>query len=85
MFSVKGISTSELKGRAIVTHTGVEPSGGTWKCSKHSSGEVCVHVKQSFELFQGAIGEDGQELDPVLFANPRSLGESSKYGRVYLC
>ncbi|KAJ2928053.1 hypothetical protein H1R20_g9042, partial [Candolleomyces eurysporus] len=78
MFSVQGISTSELKGRAIVSHTGAKPSGGMWKCSKHSTGELCVHVKQSFELFQAAIGEDGRELDPARFAITRSLASLTR-------
>ncbi|KAJ2927241.1 hypothetical protein H1R20_g9852, partial [Candolleomyces eurysporus] len=78
MFSVKGVSTSELKGRAIVSHTGVSPSGGTWKCSKHSSGLLCVHVRDAFELFQSVIGEDGQELDPVMFANTQALASLTR-------
>ena len=74
MFSVKGVSTSELKGRAIVSHTGVQPSGGTWKCSKHADGTLCLHVRDAFDLFQSVIGEDGQELDPTVFINTPALG-----------
>lgn len=77
MFSVTGFSTSELKGRAIVTHIGVQPSGGAWKCLKHADGTFCLHVKDAFEHFQSVTGEDGQELDPAVFALTRSLGTSS--------
>ncbi|KAJ2925489.1 hypothetical protein H1R20_g11605, partial [Candolleomyces eurysporus] len=74
MFSVEGSSTSELKGRAIVSHIGVQPSSGSWKCSKHAEGTLCLHVRDAFEPFQAAIGDDGQELDPAIFCKTPALG-----------
>ncbi|KAJ2934619.1 hypothetical protein H1R20_g2477, partial [Candolleomyces eurysporus] len=82
MFSVKGFSTSELKGRAIVSHTGLQPSGGTWKCSKHADGTLCLHVRDAFELFQSVIGEDGQELDTAMFISIPSLASFTRQDSV---
>ncbi|KAJ2921109.1 hypothetical protein H1R20_g15986, partial [Candolleomyces eurysporus] len=78
MFSVEGCSTSELKGRAIVSHIGVQPSSGSWKCSKHAEGTLCLHVRDAFEPFQAAIGEDGQELDPAIFCKTPALASIAR-------
>ncbi|RXW12855.1 hypothetical protein EST38_g12997 [Candolleomyces aberdarensis] len=68
MFSVKGFSTSELKGRAIVSHTGMQPLGGTWKCSKHADGTLCLHVRDAFDLFHARRRFIGPDLaDQGLF------------------
>ncbi|KAG2021190.1 hypothetical protein CC2G_006445 [Coprinopsis cinerea AmutBmut pab1-1] len=51
LFSVKSTSSSALKGRAIVRHTGVAGSWrGDWKCSKDHGGSSCVHIRRVQEL-----------------------------------
>ncbi|KAJ2912523.1 hypothetical protein MD484_g7877, partial [Candolleomyces efflorescens] len=82
MFSVQGFSTSELKGRAIVSHTGVLPSAGTWKCSKHAEGTLCVHVQDAFHRFQTLVGDNGQELDPAIFCKAPALATIARTGAI---
>ncbi|KAJ2928977.1 hypothetical protein H1R20_g8115, partial [Candolleomyces eurysporus] len=56
IFSVKGTSASELRGRAVVTHTGTLPSTGLWKCSKDAGS--CMHIKAAYEALAKILGDD---------------------------
>ncbi|RXW15219.1 hypothetical protein EST38_g10630 [Candolleomyces aberdarensis] len=62
MFSIKSLSSSALKGRAIVTHTGTTPSTGRWKCLK-DSGAPCAHIPLAKKALIDLLGADGDELD----------------------
>ncbi|EFI27020.1 hypothetical protein CC1G_15153 [Coprinopsis cinerea okayama7 len=60
-FSVRSASTSALKGRAIVRHTGA-PGGwsGTWRCSKDTGTATCIHVRRV--LLVVGQGEDHGDI-----------------------
>jgi hypothetical protein len=46
-FSVLSASSSALKGRAIVRHTGAPGSwSGIWRCSKDAGSATCVHIRR---------------------------------------
>ncbi|RXW13779.1 hypothetical protein EST38_g12076 [Candolleomyces aberdarensis] len=63
-FSVKSFSSSVLKGRAIVTHTGSRASTGTWRCSKDSgTNGTCTHIASARKALEDLIGADDGELD----------------------
>ncbi|KAJ2936235.1 hypothetical protein H1R20_g856, partial [Candolleomyces eurysporus] len=73
-FSVKSLSSSALKGRAIVTHTGSSVSTGIWRCSKDSgTNGACPHVASARKALQDLIGTNNDEVEANL-----SDGISSK-------
>ncbi|KAJ2919045.1 hypothetical protein MD484_g1311, partial [Candolleomyces efflorescens] len=80
MFSVKSLSSSALKGRAIVQHTGTLPWKGTWKCSKEPGNIACPHIKIAFEVLReelkGLLGEldEDTEFDPTMFGSDSMVG-----------
>jgi hypothetical protein len=77
MFSVKGESSSRLKGRAIVTHIGRNPSAGSWKCSKDSGSVLCVHVKAAYEELHTILGDVAAEFDTDLLGSQAKLPSES--------
>ncbi|KAJ2935064.1 hypothetical protein H1R20_g1991, partial [Candolleomyces eurysporus] len=67
MFSVRSFSSSQLKGRAIVTHTGRAYSAGLWRCSKDpNSKTICVHVQACFKILEELTTTPEGDLDEVL-------------------
>ncbi|KAJ2911912.1 hypothetical protein MD484_g8501, partial [Candolleomyces efflorescens] len=72
IFSVKATSSSELRGRAIVTHTGTLPSTGSWKCSKDTG--TCVHIKAAYEGLADILGDD-------VSYDPQKVKQNSLSGR----
>ncbi|KAJ2921312.1 hypothetical protein H1R20_g15781, partial [Candolleomyces eurysporus] len=79
IFSVKGTSASELRGRAIVTHTGTLPSTGSWKCSKDSG--TCVHIQAAYEILAKILG-DAVTYDPQRIKQNRMSVSESQSGSV---
>lgn len=77
MFSVKGESSSRLKGCAIVTHIGSIPASGSWKCSKDSRSALCVHVKAAYEELHTILGTVPTEFDPDLLASAGKVPSKS--------
>lgn len=79
-FSVDSTSSAALKGRAIVTHTGVRRDTGTWKCSKDRNSLSCSHINESRKLLPEDFGnmmenlEDGEAATSV---DVFTLGEST--------
>ncbi|RXW11670.1 hypothetical protein EST38_g14185 [Candolleomyces aberdarensis] len=80
MFSVKSISSSALKGRAIVQHSGTLPWKGTWKCSKEPGNPGCPHIKIAFEVLREELRkiygklDDDTEFDPTMFSGESMVG-----------
>ncbi|KAG2003594.1 hypothetical protein CC2G_004186 [Coprinopsis cinerea AmutBmut pab1-1] len=77
-FSVLSASTSALKGRAIVRHTGAPGSwSGTWRCSKDAGTVTCVHIRRVL-LVVGQGDGDGEigNRDGFMASRPvNELGE----------
>lgn len=80
VFSVQSMSAVELRGRAIVTHTGLGRDQGIWKCNK-DSGDKCFHIgkaKQQLQEDFGSIPGVGEavevERDIKTFPSVCSLG-----------
>jgi hypothetical protein len=80
LFSVQSFSSSNLKGRAIVTHTGVQPNSGSWRCSKDTAGTKCIHITSAYKEFLDLLGNSTDEVTediPVSSIQPAtSLGMS---------
>jgi hypothetical protein len=80
MFSVKSLSSSALKGRAIVQHSGTLPWKGTWKCSKEPGNLGCPHIKIAFEVLREELKrllgslDDDTEFDPTMFGGESMVG-----------
>ncbi|RXW14644.1 hypothetical protein EST38_g11211 [Candolleomyces aberdarensis] len=80
MFSVKSISSSALKGCAIVQHSGTLPWKGTWKCSKEPGNPGCPHIKIAFEVLREELRkiygkvDDDTEFDPTMFSGESMVG-----------
>jgi hypothetical protein len=80
MFSVQSLSSSALKGRAIVQHSGTLPWKGTWKCLKEPGNTGCPHIKIAFEVLRGELTrmfgklDDDTEFDPALFCGEPMVG-----------
>ncbi|KAG2006115.1 hypothetical protein CC2G_002460 [Coprinopsis cinerea AmutBmut pab1-1] len=78
MFSVQSSSSSALRGRAIVRHTGSSETWvGTWRCSKDHGQGGCVHVRRVQEMVGGlgdiveGSGREGRSINEIA----RSLTE----------
>ncbi|KAJ3527760.1 hypothetical protein NMY22_g9664 [Coprinellus aureogranulatus] len=63
LFSVKGHSTTELLGRAIVSHSGFHPLTGSWRCSKDSGKAMCTHINSAKDLLRDLVGDCGSVED----------------------
>ena len=81
VFSVQSMSVVELRGRAIVTHTGLGRDLGHWKCNK-DSGDSCFHIRKAKELLEEdftsipGVGESVEaEMDIRTFPSVCSLGK----------
>ncbi|KAF6758653.1 hypothetical protein DFP72DRAFT_1032109 [Ephemerocybe angulata] len=64
LFSVESKSSSALKGRAIVSHTGTSRNGGEWKCSKDTNLSTCAHINEALPLLPEEFGDllEGMDL-----------------------
>jgi len=58
-FSVPGPSSVLLKGRSIVTHSGLSPYGGIWHCSKDQSRISCVHTMSARAYLSQLVPQEG--------------------------
>ncbi|KAJ2911557.1 hypothetical protein MD484_g8855, partial [Candolleomyces efflorescens] len=80
MFSVRSLSSSALKGRAIVQHTGTLPWKGTWKCSKEPGNPGCAHIKVAYEVLKEELKQvlgtldDETDFDPASFSGDALIG-----------
>ncbi|KAF6751175.1 hypothetical protein DFP72DRAFT_1138264 [Ephemerocybe angulata] len=76
LFSVQSMSSSELKGRAIVSHT-VSTAESTWKCSKDQGMETCFHIKTAQEEYGDISVDEVGELEQIgsSSADSVSVGE----------
>ncbi|KAG2009480.1 hypothetical protein CC2G_012413 [Coprinopsis cinerea AmutBmut pab1-1] len=66
-FSVLSSSSSALKGRAIVRHTGAVGSwNGVWRCSKDTGTATCVHIRRVWTLVGDLAGDREEDSDRAL-------------------
>lgn len=56
LISVESMSSSFLRGRAIVTHV-VSRRGGSWKCSKDTNLASCYHITKAQASYPEPVGE----------------------------
>lgn len=73
LISVQSMSTSHLKGRAVVTHV-VSRKGGTWKCSKDQGLSSCYHINKAKEAFPEP---EGEELEAALEGLSEEVGDDA--------
>ncbi|KAF6765620.1 hypothetical protein DFP72DRAFT_798270 [Ephemerocybe angulata] len=69
IFSVRGPQDLGVKGRAMVTHTGSSPAGGSWHCSKSHSGSKCTHVPAARKALCGLLGLRAEDLEDTITAD----------------
>lgn len=68
LISVESMSSSFLKGRAVVTHI-VSRKGGSWKCSKDTNLSSCYHITKAQASYPEPVGEaleaalEGADID----------------------
>ncbi|KAH6867238.1 hypothetical protein BKA70DRAFT_1497346 [Coprinopsis sp. MPI-PUGE-AT-0042] len=62
LFSARSLSSSALRGRAIVSHMGVSPTTGIWRCSKDPGLHACAHISRSVKRLEG-LASDGDESE----------------------
>ncbi|KAF6749397.1 hypothetical protein DFP72DRAFT_819007 [Ephemerocybe angulata] len=75
LFSVQSMSSSELKGRAIVTHT-VSSAESTWKCNKDQGMETCFHIKTAQEEYGDLSVDEVAELEEIGSSSADSVSVS---------
>ncbi|KAF6758359.1 hypothetical protein DFP72DRAFT_807868 [Ephemerocybe angulata] len=71
LFSTKSMSSSELKGRAIVSNE-VSRKGSVWRCSKDPGLVSCFHISKAQEAYPEVSG-DLTELDDLVDSSSFSL------------
>jgi hypothetical protein len=62
LFSARSLSSSALRGRAIVSHVGASATTGVWRCSKDPGLRTCAHIIRSTRRLEDLIG-DGNGLE----------------------
>ncbi|KAF6765754.1 hypothetical protein DFP72DRAFT_798093 [Ephemerocybe angulata] len=77
LFSVESKSSSALKGRAIVSHTGSSRTGGIWKCSKDTNLDSCSHIAEALPLLPEEFGDLLEGLDLAEELTAKDLYNSS--------
>lgn len=67
LFSVaSSTQKGSVKARAIVTHLGLEESGGEWLCSKDGKGlTLCPHLKLAETYLMELVGRSGKGDETV--------------------
>jgi hypothetical protein len=62
-FSVPSTSSALLKGRSVVTHTGLGPRTGVWHCSKDQSHISCPHITSTRTVLARLLPEEPDRED----------------------